>query len=283
MVDRNPLPVSSSAANPADRSDPTDQSDPADFSNPAASGQRGQLHIYSDMNQLAEAAAAFIADRAARAVTERGRFTLALAGGRTPEPVYRRLAEPDLAGRVDWSKVWVLFGDERCVPPGDPRSNYRMAREALLDRVPIPAGQVLRIRGEAEPVAAAEAYEQAMRRLAGGDRPDLDLVLLGLGEEGHTASLFPGMPAVTEPARWVLGQYVEKTGMWRVTLTPAILNQSRAVAFLVAGADKAETLRRVLEGPLLPVMLPAQAIRPAAGELHWLVDAAAAGRLERRP
>jgi 6-phosphogluconolactonase len=244
-----------------------------------------QMQIFPDIGSLVAAAADFIADLAVRSVAERGRFTIALAGGNTPRPVYERLATPAYADRIDWNKVEIFFGDERCVPPEDKRSNYQMARAALCDHVPIPAANIHRIHGEQAPEQAALEYEAELRAFFGADasgkapKDGFDLVLLGMGDNGHTASIFPGLAAVTETERWVMAQYVEVMGMWRVTLTPVVINAARHIAFLVSGADKAEMLQRVLEGPYDPVVLPAQIVRPVRGEVHWLLDQAAAARL----
>jgi len=248
------------------------------------------IESFPTPERLAEAVARHIVARATDAISATGRFTLALAGGSTPRAVYALLATPAFAPRVDWGLVQVLWGDERCVPPGDPRSNYRMTKEVLLDRVPIPAQQIHRIRGEDEPEQAAAEYERELRALLGDGaegRPDvaLDLALLGMGEDGHTASLFPGHATVAEMARWVTAVYVPDAAMWRVTLTPALLNRARNVTFVVSGAGKAARLQEVLQGPFTPELLPAQAIQPALGRLTWMVDEAAAGRLrpERAP
>jgi len=247
-----------------------------------------KITVYPDNESLVRGAADFMADLAVRAIGERGRFTVALAGGGTPRPVYARLATADYRDRVDWSRVLVFFGDERCVPPDDPQSNYLMVRTALLDQVPLPAANIHRIRGEQKPEQAAAEYAEALQRTFGGDAalggppPEgFDLILLGMGDNGHTASLFPGLAAVTETVRWVMALYVEVVGMWRVTMTPVIINAARKVAFLVSGAKKADMLQRVLEGPHQPVVLPSQIIKPASGELHWLVDAPAAAKLKR--
>ena len=226
-----------------------------------------------------EAAAALVVDRAAEAIAARGVFTIALAGGSTPKPVYERLASADRAASIDWSRVHVFFGDERCVPPDDPQSNYRMAREAVLSRVPIPNHNIHRIRGEDPPDAAAQAAERSLRGLCPDAAvPSLDIVLLGLGDDGHTASLFPGTAALRETSRLVVPQYVDKLRCWRVTFTAALINAARHVAFLVEGAGKATTLQAVTEGPFQPDVLPSQLVQPAGG-VDWLVDVAAASRL----
>jgi len=243
-------------------------------------GQNAMAEVtaYVDPGVLANAAAAHIVMLAREAVEARGRFALALSGGSTPAATYRRLAADDLAGQVDWARVHVFWGDERCVPPDHPDSNARMARETLLGRVPIPVENVHRIPAELEPARAAEACERALRDFF-GETPRFDLVLLGLGDDGHTASLFPGAAAIHERERWALAVYVEKLGAWRVTLTPPVLNAARQVTFLVAGAGKAARLREVLIGPYQPDTLPAQIVRPADGRVLWLVDRAAAAEL----
>uniref|UniRef100_A0A7C3Z1I1 6-phosphogluconolactonase n=1 Tax=Desulfobacca acetoxidans TaxID=60893 RepID=A0A7C3Z1I1_9BACT len=244
--------------------------------------------VYPDHEGLGRGGADLFAEQAGRAIAARGRFTVALAGGETPRPVYERLAGAEYRKCIDWSRVQVFFGDERCVPPQDPQSNYRMARMALLDRVPLPTGNIHRIRGEDDPERAAADYARILQNTFGGEASvggpppqGFDLIFLGMGDNGHTASLFPGLPAVSETTRWVMAQYVETEGRWRITLTPVIINAARLVAFLVSGAAKAEMLQRVLEGPYQPEELPAQVIKPLRGELLWLVDAAAAARLRK--
>jgi 6-phosphogluconolactonase len=248
-----------------------------------------QLNVYRDAQHLAEAAAGHVARLAREALAARGGFTLALAGGSTPRPVYERLASPPYASEVDWTRTELFFGDERCVPPWDASSNYAMVRHALLERVHVPEANVHRMRGEDDPQDAARDYEALLRGALGvvpgaaAPAAALDLVLLGMGENGHTASLFPGTPALGETRRWVVAQYVEGLGTWRLTVTPALLNAARHVTFLVSGAAKARTLQRVLEGPRIPQELPAQIVQPAHGSLRWMVDAAAAAHLSRRP
>jgi 6-phosphogluconolactonase len=241
------------------------------------------IRVLPDSAALADAAARHVAEQAQAAIDARGAFTIALSGGSTPRELHRRLASPPLVGQIDWSRVHVFFGDERCVPPDDEESNYRMARETLLSHVPIPESHVHRMRGEIEPSAAADAYQQELRAFFGDDPPRLDLILLGMGDNGHTASLFPGLAAVHEKARWCVAEYVPEVNMWRITLTPYVLNLGREVLFLVAGSAKAAMLRNVLEGPFTPDAWPAQIVRPSPGEVLWMVDSAAAAQLSPPP
>jgi 6-phosphogluconolactonase len=238
------------------------------------------LTIYPTPDDLVQGAAELTTALALTAVEARGRFTVALAGGGTPRPVYSLLTEPDFANRIPWDKVHVFFGDERCVPPTDERSNYRMAREALLQHVPLPPANIHRIGGEDDPARAALAYEQDMRRFfRTGSPPAFDLIFLGLGENGHTASLFPGTASLREDERWVVPQYVEITGTWRVTMTLPLINAARYVVFMVTGSEKADVLVRILEGHFEPDVLPAQMVLPTNGQIRWLVDAAAGARV----
>ncbi len=240
------------------------------------------LHVFPDHLGFVDGSADFIARRASEAIAERGRCTIALSGGGTPKPVYARLAAGDYGDRLAWEKVHIFFGDERSVPPDDSRSNYRMVREAWLDRSPIPAGNIHRIRGEDDPGLEALRYE---REVAGFFRsaafPAFDLILLGMGDNGHTASLFPGTAALRETARGVVAQYVETMAAWRVTFTAPLINAARHVAFMAEGAGKAQMLWNVLTGPFQPDVWPSQLIQPGSGELHWLVDAAAAAGLQK--
>ncbi len=243
------------------------------------------VEIFSDRTALIAAEAERIVTVANESIEARGRCLMALSGGSTPKPLYELLASPPFAARVDWSRVHLFWGDERCVPPDHPDSNYRMTREALIDRVPLPAENVHRIRGEDDPSPAAEAYEKALREFFGvGDAParSFDLALLGMGPDGHTASIFPGTPATTETHRWAMPVHVLKPrDMWRVTLTTVVLNAAANVTFLVAGADKADVVQDVLRQDARPPSLPAQLIKPAHGVVHWMVDAAAAAGLRQ--
>ena len=239
------------------------------------------IEVYADASALARAAAEHFVALSAEAISQRERFAVALSGGSTPRAAYALLAASEFVSRVEWARVHVFWGDERCVPPEHPDSNFRMAREALLDRVPIPAGNIYRMRGEAEPALAADEYQIALRTFFANGQPRFDLILLGMGDDGHTASLFPGTAAIHEQVRWAAAQYVEKLRAWRVTLTPVVINAAANVAFVVSGAGKAERLKQVLTGPYQPDVLPSQIVRPTHGRLSWLVDSDAAARLKQ--
>ncbi|MBC8076862.1 MAG: 6-phosphogluconolactonase [Chloroflexales bacterium] len=241
------------------------------------------IDVFPDKPALLQAAAERFVTLASEAIAGRGRFTAALAGGGTPKPLYELLASEPYAAQVDWRRVHIGWGDERCVPPDDERSNYRMTRLALLDKVPIPPANIHRIKGELTPHKAADDYERELRELFGDAAPfgAFDLMLLGLGDNGHTASLFPGTAALREERRWVVPQYVEVVTMWRVTLTAPLISAAANVLFLAEGAAKAGVLRRVIEGPHDPDVLPAQLIQPQAGALRWMLDAAAAAELDK--
>ncbi|MFN8378629.1 MAG: 6-phosphogluconolactonase [Anaerolineae bacterium] len=239
-----------------------------------------QLHVFSGTDDFVVGAAEFIVGSAQRAMLERERFTLVLSGGGTPRPIYAHLASPSVRDRLDWSRIHVFWGDERCVPPDDARSNYRMVREVLLDKVPLPLKNVHRIRGEDEPALEALRYEGDLAEFfRTPNTPAFDLILLGLGDNGHTASLFPGTAVLRERERKVVAQYVEVMREWRVTFTAPLINAAYHVVFLVEGAAKADMLANVHHGEYQPDVWPAQMIDPSRGELHWLTDTAAAARL----
>lgn len=245
---------------------------------------RYRLVIAPSPEALADWGATQIIHLAQEAVARRGVFHWALSGGNTPRLLYCRLAKPGLSGRIPWSQVHIWWGDERNVLPTHEQSNYRMAYEALLAHVPLPEGNVHRFLTEqGDPNAAADAYEAELRRLipAWPDAlPALDLILLGMGEDGHTASLFPHTSALQERTRLVVSNPVPALQTTRLTLTLPVLNAAAHVLVLVSGATKAETLQRVLFGPHRPEDLPVQAVRPLTGTLTWLVDAEAASRLD---
>lgn len=245
------------------------------------SGIRGASVIVCETpGEVARSAAVRVAAYLSAAVSARRRATVALAGGRTPEAMYRLLAEPPYRETLDWGGISFFWGDERCVPADHPDSNYRMVCEALLAHVPVPDANVHRMRGElADPVAGAREYEEVLRqafRVEVDTLPRLDVCLLGLGSDGHTASLFPGSPSIRERQRWVMAARVEKLDVCRLTLTPVVINHARHALFLVTGAEKADTVRAVLEESQDPDRLPAQIVGPTHGRLEWLLDREAA-------
>ena len=236
------------------------------------------VRVYGGPEELAGAAAGEFAAKAGEAIEERGRFAVALAGGSTPQATYGVLAR-DYSGRIDWREVHVFFGDERTVPPDHEDSNYRMAREALLDHVPV--GSVHRMRGELPPDEAAEAYEEELRTFFGAeDAPRFDLILLGVGGDGHTASLFPETSALEVHDRWVVANPVLKLETTRITLTLPVINAALAVYFLVAGEDKADALAHILGGDADPRAYPASLIQPRGGP-EWMLDNSAASLLSK--
>jgi 6-phosphogluconolactonase len=242
------------------------------------------LRIFAGLAAATDAALELVLSAAAEAVAERDSFSIALSGGNTPADLYRRLAAPPAVERVRWPAVQVFFGDERCVPPGDPESNYGMVRRTLLAGAPVPAENVHRMAGELPPGVAAAMYEDELRnafRLPHDALPRFDLILLGMGPDGHTASLFPHTAALVERQRIVVANRVPQLNTDRLTLTLSVLNHARQVMFLVAGGDKADALAAVLEGPPAPERYPAQSVRPTDGDLIWLVDEAAAAKLSR--
>src|SRR5437588_1011311 len=238
------------------------------------------VRVFDDPEQVAREAAGLFVRLSIEAVSERGSFSVALSGGTTPRRVYELLASDDYRTQVTWASVHVFFGDERTVPPDHADSNYRMANEALLSLVPIPAKNVHRMNGVGDAAANASEYESELRAFFGdGPWPRLDLVMLGMGDDGHTASLFPGSAALEEQQAWVVANWVEKFQTWRITLTAPAINAARRVLFLVTGAGKADRLREVLKGERDPARLPSQLIQPRDGTLEWLVDRAAAAKL----
>ncbi len=239
-----------------------------------------EIRIFKNSEELARSAAELFIELAAAAIEQRGRFAVALAGGSTPRALYERLAERPFAKRVDWTRVHIFWGDERSVPPGHPDSNYWLAHETWLKHLAISPQNIHRICGELKPQEAADRYQSELSNFFSNKQwPDFDLVLLGMGEDGHTASLFPHTAALDEKSRWVTANYVEKLRSWRVTLTPGAINGAKHIAFLVSGRGKKERAHLVIRGKHQPHDLPAQLVRPVSGQLFWLLDAEAAALL----
>ncbi len=242
--------------------------------------------VLEDPAALARAAADHVVEVLVAALAQHDVAHIALAGGSTPRAVNALLTAAPRRSAVDWSRVVFWFGDERCVPPDDDESNYKMNRLTLLDPLGIPATRVHRMRGEDDPSAAAADYDAVLQRELGDTsrgrlaiQPRLDLIQLGMGPDGHTASLFPGTTGSIDPLRHCIAHYVPKFDRWRITLTPRTINAAYAVMITAGGAEKSDALRAVLEGPHEPDIYPAQLIHPTSGNLRWLVDAAAASKL----
>jgi 6-phosphogluconolactonase len=236
--------------------------------------------VYKDIEESSQATAKFILEAAQSAAKERGKFSIVLSGGNTPRRLYEILAVGPYREQMPWRKTHVFWGDERCVPADDERNNAHMARQILLNQVPIPDEQIHPIASTLPPIKGAEEYQNTLEAYFNGYSPAFDFVLLGLGENGHTASLFPETPVLDEKRRWVSEVYVPSLQMWRVTLTAPILNQARKIVFLVYGASKALVLNQVIHGARRPKQLPAQLIQPQTGELLWLADQAAASLMQ---
>jgi 6-phosphogluconolactonase len=239
------------------------------------------LKICKDLDELSRSGAQILVQAAQSAVKARGSFSLVLSGGNTPRRLYEILAGPPYRDEMPWRKTHIFWGDERCVPAEDERNNAHMARQVLLERVPIPDEQIHPIASSLPPSKAAEAYQNTLKVYFNGNPARFDFVLLGLGENGHTASLFPETGVLDEKYDWACEVYVPSLQMWRVTLTAPLLNQARKIVFLVSGASKAQVLDQVIHGARRPEQLPAQLIQPQDGELLWLVDRPAASLVQK--
>lgn len=244
-----------------------------------------EIRTLTTPQELFAAAAEVVVGAATDAVAQRGRFTISLSGGSTPKSLFNLLAT-NARTVLPWERMFFFWGDERHVPPTDPDSNYRMAEETMLSKVPVPPGNVFRMAAENPDAAAvAEDYEKTLRKffaLEPGQVPVFDLILLGMGPDGHTASLFPGTAGLQEKSRLVIANWVEKMKTSRLTFTLPVLNATRCVTFLVSGTDKAAVLRTVLEGDVPAEQYPAKLVRPTDGKLIWLVDRAAASELTNK-
>jgi 6-phosphogluconolactonase len=250
-----------------------------------------ELHVYKNADELSQAAAKWIADSIAATLKHQDRFTIALSGGSTPKLLHKILAAPPYKDQIEWSKLHIFWGDERAVPFEDDRNNAKMAYDTLLNFVPVPPAQIHVMRTDISPEASAAEYEQILHHYFDpappGSAPaasaaashSFDLVLLGMGDDGHTLSLFPGTAAVHEEKAWTIAYFLKAQDMYRITLTKTIVNRSAKVAFLTTGTGKAHALKEVLKGAYNPDLYPSQEIKPT-GELHWFVDEAAAAGLK---
>lgn len=239
-----------------------------------------EVHIFKDLDALNHAITEWITGVIEETLKKQDRFTIALSGGGSPVPVHRLLASSPYKERIDWPRLHVFWGDERAVPFEDDRNNAKMGFDTLLDHVPVPAAQIHVMRTDIPPDQSAAEYEKLLHEYFSGTGPSFDLVLLGMGDDGHTLSLFPGMPVVHEEMAWATSFFLKAQDMYRITLTRPIVNRSKRIAFLTAGAKKTHALKEVLKGKYDPDRYPSQTIMPQAGELHWFVDEAAAAGLK---
>ena len=247
-----------------------------------------EIIVVSNSEALSRTAADMIIGKIKEVLAHQEKFSLALAGGSTPKGLYSLLAEsPEYCDHIPWQRIHFFWGDERHVPPDHAESNFHMASEAMLSKLPVPAENIHRVQAELPDAAkAASDYEQELKRFVRLDTqklPRLDCVLLGMGPDGHTASLFPGTKALQEKRRLVVSNWVGKFNAHRITMTLPVLNNAAMVIFMISGKNKAEVLKDILEGEYRPELLPAQLIRPVHGRLAWLVDKAAAARLAHPP
>jgi 6-phosphogluconolactonase len=238
-----------------------------------------ELHIYNNPDELSHAVAAWIADTIFATLQHQDRFTIALSGGSTPKALHKLLAASPFKERIDWPKLHVFWGDERAVPFDDDRNNAKMAFDTLLNFVPIPAYHIHVMRTDISPEESAVEYEKILHMYFDNTPLSFDLVLLGMGDDGHTLSLFPGTAAVHEEKAWTIAYFLKAQDMYRITLTKTIVNKSAKVAFLTTGTNKAHALKEVQQGAYNPDLYPSQEIKPVDGELHWFVDKAAAADL----
>ncbi len=242
------------------------------------------IHIFDTPDELYNAGSKRFLKAADETLRRQGRFAVALSGGSTPLPLYQQLAQDHRANGLDWDRIHFFWGDERPVEPGHPDSNYRGAFQALLDPRQIPTGNIHRVKGELEPADAARQYEAEILDWFEGNPPRFDLILLGMGDDGHTASLFPGTSVVSaahnEQPTLVEAVLVPKLESWRITFTPRLINAAAQVLFMVIGEEKAKALKAVIEGPYQPATYPAQLVQPQDGSLTWLIDRDAALELD---
>ncbi len=240
------------------------------------------LHIYRNKEEVSEQLAKWMSDIIESTLRNQEFFTIALSGGNTPHSLYKKLSSVEFRKKIDWKRVHIFWGDERVVPFNDKLNNAGTAYEMLIDHINIPAVQVHKMRTDIEPVFAEKEYEKILHNYFNNTVKSFDLVLLGVGDDGHTLSIFPTSPLIeNEEHKWVHAIYNKEQQMFRITLTPEIVNRASYIAFMVTGSDKANILKRVVDGDYIPSVLPAQLINPENGKLLWFLDDAAAKYLKK--
>ena len=240
-----------------------------------------ELYTFDDKEIMSEQLASWIESLVQDTLKKQDLFTLVLSGGGTPKLLFEKLASDKYKDKIDWKRVHIFWGDERVVPFEDDRNNAKMAYDILINHINVPPEQVHIMRTDIEPKLAAEEYQKILHHYFDNTSNSFDLVLLGMGDDGHTLSLFPGSPIIEEHEHWVNSVYNEQQKMYRITLMPAIVNKASNIAFMVEGAKKANVLQQVIEGPYIPMKLPAQIIKPVNGQLSWFLDKAIAKELNQ--
>ena len=235
-----------------------------------------KVHIYKDPQEVSEALAQWISDQIEEVLSKQESCTLVLSGGETPKPLFKKLATEEFQKKINWKRVHIFWSDERVVPSNDARNNANNAYDLLIDHLDIPVNHVHTMRTDIEPNFSVDAYRALLHEFFDNTSQTFDLVLLGMGDDGHTMSLFPGSPIIEEHTHWVNSVYNSDQKMHRITLMPILINRAARIAFMVEGSGKAAVLKEVLEGKYQPTKLPAQIIKPTDGELHWFLDEAAA-------
>ncbi|MDQ6762278.1 MAG: 6-phosphogluconolactonase [Bacteroidota bacterium] len=241
-----------------------------------------KVEIYNSTDELAEGMAVWICALVQATLQKQEFFTLVLSGGETPKSLFKKLASEKYIDKINWERLHIFWGDERAVPSTDERNNAKMAMDYLLDAVDIPAAQIHKMRVDIEPIFSAKEYEKILHTYFDNTQQSFDLVLLGIGEDGHTLSVFPGSALIDKHDNWVESIYNEKQQMYRITLTPDIVNKASHIAFMANGENKSSTLQRIIEGSFEPDVLPAQTIKPVNGELYWFLDKDAAKDLKNK-
>lgn len=238
------------------------------------------LHISSNKDSLSQELATWIMEDIQKVLKEKELYTFVLSGGSTPKELYKLLAAPPYRENIDWGKIHFFFGDERYVPFEDERNNGKMANDTLLKHIPVPQEQIHYMNTAVSPEQSAKDYEKMLHGYFNGHSYTFDLVLLGMGDDGHTLSLFPGTEVINEQRNWVKSYFVEKLDMDRITLTPPVVNRASSIIFLASGEKKSAILKKVIEGKFMPDVYPSQIIKPLDGNLTWFVDESAASELE---
>jgi 6-phosphogluconolactonase len=241
-----------------------------------------QLHIYKTVEEVIDELAKWITNHISQTLKKQDRFSIALSGGETPKILYKMLAAAPYHDLIEWKKIHFFWGDERVVPFTDDSNNAKMAFDNLLNKINVPEENIHIMRTDISPDLAADEYEKLLHQYFDNDVTSFDLVLLGMGKDGHTLSLFPASTILQEEKHWVNAVYVEDQKMYRITLMPSIVNRASAIIFLITGIEKSTTLRSVLEDTFQPEHFPSQLIKPLSGELHWFLDDSAASKLKQK-